>query len=89
MRITAAGRMLGFSADTAYDPSLIDWLARADLIIHEATTMPHAGLHTPYETLAALPESLRSKMRLTHLPDDFDRDSSVIEPLRQGRSYVV
>jgi hypothetical protein len=39
--------------------------------------------------LAALPESLRSRMRLTHYPDDFDADSSVIESLRQGRIYEV
>jgi ribonuclease BN (tRNA processing enzyme) len=88
-RVTAGGRVLGYSADTAYDPTLIEWLARADLIVHEATTMTHTGVHTPYEKLAALPESLRSKMRLTHYPDDFDLDSSVIEPLRQGRSYDV
>jgi ribonuclease BN (tRNA processing enzyme) len=30
--------VLGYSADTAYDPTLIDWLADADLIIHEVTT---------------------------------------------------
>jgi ribonuclease BN (tRNA processing enzyme) len=88
-RITAGGRVLGYSADTAYDPTLIEWLAAADLIVHEATTMIHTGVHTPYEKLAALPESLRSKMRLTHYPDDFDVDSSVIQPLRQGRIYEV
>jgi len=88
-RVTAGGRVLGYSADTAYDPTLIDWLAPADLIVHEATTMVHTGVHTPYEKLAALPESLRSKMRLTHYPDDFDLDSSVIEPLCQGRIYEV
>ena len=57
-RITAGDRMLGYSADTAYDPTLIDWLANADLIVHEATTLTHTGVHTPYEKLAALPESL-------------------------------
>ncbi len=88
-RITACGRILGFSADTAYDPSLIDWLNAADLIVHEATTLVHTGVHTPYAKLAALPESLRSKMRLTHYPDDFDVDSSIIEPLREGRLYEV
>ncbi len=88
-RIRAGGRTLGFSADTAYDPSLIDWLAPADLIVHEATTTAHSGVHTPYEKLAALPADLRSRMRLTHLPDDFDAASSVIEPLRQGRCYVI
>jgi ribonuclease BN (tRNA processing enzyme) len=89
LRITAGGRVLGFSADTGYDPGLIEWLSAADLIVHEATSMTHSGVHTPYEKLAALPESLRAKMRLTHLPDDFDAESSVIEPLREGRIYRV
>jgi ribonuclease BN (tRNA processing enzyme) len=89
LRIQARGRTLGFSADTAYDPSLINWLAPADLIVHEATTPGHTGLHTPYEKLAALPVDLRSRMRLTHLPDDFDAASSVIEPLCQGRCYMI
>jgi ribonuclease BN (tRNA processing enzyme) len=83
-RITMGGRTVGFSADTAYDPSLIEWLNASDLIVHEVTTLVHTGVHTPYEKLAALPEAIRSKMRLTHYPDDFDLDSSVIEPLRQG-----
>jgi ribonuclease BN (tRNA processing enzyme) len=88
-RVTVGGRVLGYSADTAYDPTLIDWLAPADLIVHEATTLAHTGVHTPYVKLAALPESLRSRMRLTHYPDDFDVESSAIEPLRQGRRYDV
>ena len=83
-RITAGDRVLGYSADTAYDPTLIAWLDDADLIVHETTTMIHTGVHTPYEKLAALPESLRSKMRLTHYPDDFDVNASVIEPTAPG-----
>jgi len=89
LRITAGGRTLGFSSDTAYDPSLIEWLSAADMIVHEVTNLDHTGVHTPYEKLAALPESLRSKMRLTHYPDDFDIESSIIEPLREGRLYEV
>jgi ribonuclease BN (tRNA processing enzyme) len=89
LRVTVGGRVFGYSADTAFDPGLIEWLAPADLIVHEATTLEHTGVHTPYVKLAALPESLRSKMRLTHYPDDFDVESSVIEPLRQGRLYEV
>jgi ribonuclease BN (tRNA processing enzyme) len=88
-RITARGRTLGFSADTAYDPSLIEWLSAADMIVHEVTTLVHTGVHTPYEKLAALSASLRLKMRLTHYSDDFDLESSVIEPLREGRLYPV
>jgi ribonuclease BN (tRNA processing enzyme) len=88
-RITARGRVLGYSADTAYDPGLIEWLSAADLIVHEATNLNHTGVHTPIEKLVALSPVLRSKLRLTHYPDDFAVDSSVIEPLREGRIYEV
>ena len=88
-RVTVGGRVFSYSADTAFDPGLIEWLAPADLIVHEATTLEHTGVHTPYLKLATLPESIRSRMRLTHYPDDFDVERSVIEPLRQGRSYDV
>jgi ribonuclease BN (tRNA processing enzyme) len=84
--IEAAGRRLGYSADTGFDPTLIDWLAPCDLIVHETT---HSDNHTPYEALAALPAVLRGKMRLIHYPDDFDLAASVIEPIEQGRSYEV
>lgn len=85
LRIHAAGRTLGYSCDTAYDPSLIDWLAPADRIIHET----NLGIHTPYEKLASLPANLRDKMLLIHYPDDFVLDGRVIEPLRQGSVYEV
>ncbi|MBX2796179.1 MAG: MBL fold metallo-hydrolase [Myxococcales bacterium] len=85
LRIAAAGRTLGWSADTAYDRGLIDWLARADRFVHET----NLGVHTPYERLAALPEALRARMWLNHYTDDFDLDASVIEPLRQGHVYEV
>ena len=83
MKIRAGGRCLGISADTSYDPFLIDWLSEADMIVHET----NLGIHTPYESLAALPETLRRKMRLTHYTDDFDLAASIIEPLVPGRSY--
>jgi ribonuclease BN (tRNA processing enzyme) len=85
LRITADGVCLGHSADTAFDESLIEWLSAADLLVHET----NYGVHTPYEKLASLPESLRSKMRLTHYPDTFDAAESVIETLRQGELYEV
>jgi ribonuclease BN (tRNA processing enzyme) len=84
-RIRAGGRCLGYSADTAFDPGLIAWLAEADMIIHET----NYGVHTPYRDLAALPAELRAKMRLIHYPDDFDLAGSAIEPLRQGVRYGV
>jgi ribonuclease BN (tRNA processing enzyme) len=88
-RIRAADRTLAFSADSAFDPTLIDWLSSADLIVHETTTRKESQVHTPYAKLATLPAALRAKMRLIHYPDDFDHSSSVIEPLRQGRCYLV
>lgn len=88
-RVTAGGRTLGFSADTAFDPGLIAWLEPCDLIVHEATTQPASHVHTPYARLAALPAPLRARMRLIHYPDDFDAAASAIEPLRQGRIYAV
>lgn len=80
LRIRAGGKTLGYSADTAFDPSLIQWLSASDLFIHET----NFGVHTPYEKLAALPESTRKKMRLIHYPDEFDVGASVIPALRQG-----
>ncbi len=85
-RVTACGRTLGYSADTAYVPELIDWLASSDMIVHETN---YGVPHTPYEKLAALPTDLREKMRLIHYPDDFNLTESVIEPLVQGQRYVI
>lgn len=81
LRIRAGGRCLGYSADTAFDEGLIEWLGEADLIVHET----NLGVHTPYEDLAALPAELRARMRLIHYTDMFDREASSIECLRQGQ----
>lgn len=85
LRISAGGCSLGYSADTAFDPGLIDWLADCDRIVHET----NLGTHTPYERLAALPAEIRDKMYLIHFDDRFDASNSMIEPLRQGRRYRV
>jgi ribonuclease BN (tRNA processing enzyme) len=103
LRIKASGRMFAHSADTAFDPDLIDWLAAADLIVHEVTPLPSSHVHTPYAHLTALPShvhtpyahltalpgALCQRLRLTHYPDEFDPDASRIEPLRPGRLYPV
>jgi ribonuclease BN (tRNA processing enzyme) len=85
LRIKADGVCLGHSADTAFDESLLAWLSAADLLVHET----NYGVHTPYEKLAALPQALRNKMRLTHYPDTFDAEESLIEILQQGELYGV
>ena len=88
-RISCGGRSLGFSADTAFDPTLINWLAPCDLIIHEVTTYPSSPVHTPLARLIELPEPVRRKVRLIHYPDDLDPAMSPIERLEQGRCYAV
>lgn len=88
-RIRVGGRLVGFSADSVFDPKLIDWLAPCDLIVHEATNLPESPVHTPLDRLVELPEAIRARMRLNHLPDDFDHASSPIECLEEGRCYRV
>lgn len=83
LRISVDGAsrpLVGYSADTAFDPELIDWLAEAELIIHET----NFGVHTPLQSLLMLPESLRSRMRLIHYPDMLDPASCPIRCLREG-----
>ena len=84
-KITANNRTLSYSADTSFDPTLIDWLSSADVIVHEA----NYGVHTPYHKLAKLPELIRNKMYLTHYPDNFKQENSIIKLLRQGHVYTV
>lgn len=85
LRLSGGGRCLGHSSDTAFDPGLIDWLSASDLILHET----NLGVHTPYADLAALPEPLRRRMRLTHYPDNFAPSPPAIELLVQGQAYDV
>jgi len=79
--VEAAGRTLGYSSDTAFDPELIEFLSPADLIIHETNFGP---AHTPYAALAGLPADLRARMRLIHYSDLFDDSSSAIAVVREG-----
>ena len=85
LRITAGGRTLGYSADTAFDPTLIDWLASADLIVHET----NLGTHTPIADLTALPDAITARMALVHYPDRFDLGACPIRCLHQGETTSV
>lgn len=85
LRIAAGGRTLAISSDTPYDAALIDWLAPADLLLHETGD----GIHASYRRLSELPEPLRRKIRLIHFSDEFVPENGAIEPLMQGRIYQV
>lgn len=86
MFVEAGGRRFAYSSDTIFDPKLIEWMSRADLIIHEAGEF---HMHTRYADLAALPAELRAKMRVVHCPDGFDPPGREVELLEQGRMYEV
>jgi ribonuclease BN (tRNA processing enzyme) len=79
--VRVRGRCLGYSADTAFDPELIEFLREADLILHETN---HGPAHTPYEKLLTLEPEVRAKMRLIHYADTFDADGSAITVAREG-----
>ena len=83
LRISIEGRarpLLGYSADTAFDPELIEWLAEAELIIHET----NFGVHTPLAALVGLPAEQRARMRLIHYPDQLDPATAPIRCACEG-----
>ncbi|MFB6374986.1 MAG: MBL fold metallo-hydrolase [Bradymonadaceae bacterium] len=88
LRISDGERTLGYSCDTAFDESLIDWLEDADQIIHETSYGPG---HTPLHELRELPEALKEKMRLVHIPDDIWElgDEVDLEFAEQGAIYEI
>lgn len=77
---------LGWSGDTAFEAEHVAWLAAADLIVHECNL---GAAHTPIAALQALPDEIRARMRLIHLPDEFDRSVTDIAPLRAGEVLTV
>lgn len=77
----ASGGTLGWSGDTTFQMPHIEWLSSADLIIHECNV---GRAHTHIDELNALPSELKAKMRLIHLPDDFDPLTTDIARIEQG-----
>ncbi len=86
LMINDGERTLGWSGDTPYEQAHIDWLSGADLIVHECN---RGAAHTPIEDLNVLPDDLRQRMRLIHLPDDFDPDCTDIHALVEGELLVL
>jgi len=63
-----------------------DWLWEADAVYHEATH--HQGTsHTWIGDLEALPLEIRRKIRLVHVPDDFEAGS--IPVAREGERLMM
>jgi ribonuclease BN (tRNA processing enzyme) len=86
MLVRVDGKTFGYSSDTAFDPTLIDLLAQASVIVHETNLGP---AHTAYADLLTLPLDVRSRMRLIHYPDQFDPETSEIPCLAEGDVLAV
>jgi ribonuclease BN (tRNA processing enzyme) len=84
--ISDGDRTLGWSGDTPFEQAHIDWLSKADVIVHECNL---GSPHTPIEALNALPDALRAKIRLIHLPDDFDESTTDMTPLRHNELLEI
>ena len=83
LRVRGRSATFAYSADTAFDPQLVAWLAEADLFFHET----NLGIHTPIQSLAGLPAATRSRMRLIHYPDFHDVATSPIHCTHEGERY--
>ena len=77
----ATGKKLGISSDTAFDPTLIEFLSPADLVVHETN---HGPAHTAYADLLGVDADVKKRMRLIHYPDEFPIATSEIPCLREG-----
>ncbi len=84
LRVTVGARTIGYSADTAFDPTLIAWLAASDLFFHET----NFGVHTPLASLVDLPAEVRGRMRLIHYPDQLEPDAAPIACAREAERLV-
>ncbi|MFZ5893489.1 MAG: MBL fold metallo-hydrolase [Myxococcota bacterium] len=84
--IEAHGKSLGYSSDTAFDPGLIAFLERADLVIHETNYGP---AHTPFASLCGLPSELQRRMRVIHYPDEFDPGNSALQKMLEAETIAL
>jgi len=88
---------LGYSADSAYDPDLIQWLDGCDAVLHEVLVPPGASdevlqtLHTPLSRLLSLPVAFQQKTFLCHVDENtyLEHDPGMYRYLEQHRIYCL
>ncbi|APR88044.1 beta-lactamase domain protein [Minicystis rosea] len=85
IRVQSGRASFAYSADTAFDPTLIDWLSQADLFFHET----NLGVHTPLSSLVELPVETRARMRLIHYPDFHEVATSPITCAVEGQRITL
>jgi ribonuclease BN (tRNA processing enzyme) len=86
VKIAAGGRTVGYSADTCYHAPLLEWLADADLIIHEANG---GFMHTDLRDLLTAPPEILRKTRIVHCADAFDPATAPLPMMQQGTILEV
>jgi ribonuclease BN (tRNA processing enzyme) len=86
LRVRGGGATLGISADTRFDPELLEWLLVADVVAHE---VGWGDMHTAPDALAALDDDKKRQLRLVHYPDELELEPLGIEPLREGAPVVL
>ncbi len=73
-------------ATPAYEKLFNDWLWSADVVYHEADKS-RTGPHTSEYDLLQLPESVRRKIRLVHVPDDVQ--TWRLKQAQEGEQVIV
>jgi len=75
------GGTLGWSGDTGFEEAHVMWLAKAQVVVHEAN---HPPAHSDIKELMKLPEEIQRKLRLIHLSDGFDASAFGLRALKEG-----
>ena len=76
----------GILSASTYEKLSSDWLWSADVIYHEADKS-RTGPHTSEYDLLQLPESVRRRIRLIHVPDNVQNWQ--LEPAQEGEQVIV
>ena len=77
---------LAWSGDTEFEQAHVAWLSVADCIVHECG---HHFKHTQWAELDTLPDDLKAKIRLIHLPDGTEVPNGPMQPLKQGEVISI
>lgn len=86
MRISDGRSTLAWSGDTEFVPSLVAWLAEADVVVHECG---ERFKHTSLSDLQQLPDDVQRKIRLIHMPDGTLVPDGPMRPLMQGEVVPI
>jgi ribonuclease BN (tRNA processing enzyme) len=83
--VSVGNKRFAYSADTAFDQALVDWLSASELFFHET----NLGVHTPLASLLGVSETQRERMRLIHYPDFHPVEQSPIVCAREGDRFEL